>query len=263
MTLTKTSDDAVAVAAARLQLAYDQATPCPPVRDLIGADDLDLAYAVQRIGRDHRIAHGAQRVGWKIGLTSAAVQKQLGVDRPDFGVLFDDMVRPGDEPIPVVQLLQPKIEAEVAFMLASDLDGATDPDAVRRAIGWAVAAFEIVDSRVAGWDITIADTVADNASSGLYVLGADRRTLDEIETTSIAMQMTKDGATVSSGIGADCLGDPINAVSWLATAAASYGDPLRAGDLILSGALGPMVAVQAGSFVAELSQLGAVHATFV
>lgn len=260
---TSPTDDAVSAAALQLQRAHDQSRPCPPVRELIGGEDLDVAYAVQRVGRKRRIDGGARRVGWKIGLTSPAVQRQLGVDRPDFGILFDDMACPPDEEISVDRLLQPKIEAEVAFVFGTDLAGSTDPASVRRAIAYVLPALEIVDSRIANWDITITDTIADNASCGLYVLGGERRLLGEIETPTIAMEMTKDGAAVSSGTGADCLGDPINAAAWLATAAASYGEPLRAGDLILSGALGPMVSVEPGTFAAELSQLGTVRATFV
>lgn len=257
-----TDEDQVA-AAERLQEAHREGIPCPPVRELIGAQDLDAAYAVQRIGRQHRLDSGARRVGWKIGLTSRAVQRQMGVDRPDFGVLFDDMDCPQGTPIGPDRLLQPRIEAEVAFMLAADLDGPTDVDTVRRAMAYATPALEIVDSRIAGWDITIADTIADNASCGLYVLGDDQRALADLETTTIAMQMTADGEVVSSGRGADCLGDPVAAAAWLATAAAAYGEPLRAGDVILSGALGPMVNVTAGTtFLAELSQLGSVQATF-
>ncbi len=146
--------------------------PCPPVRDLIGADNVDAAYAVQQQLTRARIEAGARVVGRKIGLTSPAVRRQLGVDQPDFGVLFDDMDVSALAEVPMHTLLQPKVEAEIAFVLSDDLSaGDLTADQVRGAVAYAVAALEIVDSRIAGWDITIADTIADNASSGLFVLG--------------------------------------------------------------------------------------------
>jgi 2-keto-4-pentenoate hydratase len=127
-------------------------------------------------------------VGHKIGLTSAAVRRQFGVDQPDFGVLFDDMDVSDLATVPVDLLLQPKVEAEVAFVLADDLDGDLSPGRVRKAVAYAVAALEIVDSRVRGWDITLADTIADNASSGLFVLGRDRVPLDAFEPADTVME---------------------------------------------------------------------------
>ena len=250
-------------AAQRLQDAAASLAPCPPVRDLIGSDDVDTAYAVQRLITSARSDGGGSVVGRKIGLTSPAVQAQLGVDRPDFGVLFADMACVGGV-VPTGRLLQPKVEAEIAFVLVQDLaDGELDLEQVRGAVGYAVAALEIVDSRIAGWDITFADTVADNASSGLYVLGEGRRTLADFEPVRATMAMTLDGEVVSRGTGADCLGDPLNALQWLARTAHEVGDPLRAGQVVLSGALGPMVAVQAGSRVTALvSGLGEVSAVF-
>jgi 2-keto-4-pentenoate hydratase len=203
-------------------------------------------------------------VGRKIGLTSPAVQAQIGVDEPDFGVLFDDMAYDDGAVLPSGRLLQPRAEAEIAFVLAEDLvDGSLDHARVSAAVGYAVAALEIVDSRIAGWDISYGDTVADNASSGLYVLGARRLRLDEFTPVDVEMSMTLDGEVVSTGTGAACLGDPLNALAWLATKAREFGDPLRAGQVILSGALGPMVAVLPGASVtAEITGLGSVSTTF-
>jgi 2-keto-4-pentenoate hydratase len=256
--------DVVAQAAERLRTAARSGVPCAPVRDLIGADDVDLAYAVQQRQTDARVAGGARIVGRKIGLTSPAVQRQLGVDRPDFGVLFDDMDVSALAEVPSERLLQAKTEAEVAFVLADDLtEGPLDAAQVRGAVAYAVAALEIVDSRIAGWDITFGDTVADNASSGLFVLGGRRLTLAEFEPVDVAMTVHLDGALVSEGTGAACLGDPLNALAWLARTAADLGDPLRAGQVVLSGALGPMVATPPGSHVsADLGPLGPVTATF-
>jgi 2-keto-4-pentenoate hydratase len=177
-------------------------------------------------------------------------------------VLFDDMNCPTGEPVDIGRLLQPRIEAEIAFILAADLDDRVDPAAVAAATGQVAAALEIVDSRVAGWDITITDTVADNASSGLFVLG-DRRALGDLDLVACAMTMRRDGATVSTGRGADCLGDPLAAVAWLASTAREYGQPLRAGEIILSGALGPMVPVRPGdAFTATVTGIGSVTARF-
>jgi 2-keto-4-pentenoate hydratase len=255
---------AATAAVNRLEQAAHTRVPCAPVRDLIGADDVNLAYAVQWQLTERRLAEGARVVGRKIGLTSPAVQKQLGVDRPDFGVLFADMDVSDLPEVPSKRLLQPKTEAEVAFVLGADLvDGPLDVAQVRAAVAYATAALEIVDSRIAGWDITFGDTVADNASSGLFVLGERRLTLDEFEPVEVQMTLDLDGEHVSTGSGAACLGDPLIALSWLARTARDLGDPLRAGQVVLSGALGPMVATPPGSVVtADLGPLGTVSATF-
>ncbi|MFI0452773.1 2-keto-4-pentenoate hydratase [Actinomadura sp. 6N118] len=251
-------------AARRLTEAATSGVPCDPVRDLIGATDIRDAYAVQDRLTQARLAAGARRVGRKIGLTSPAVQRQLGVDQPDFGVLFDDMDLSAAAQVPSGRLLQPKAEAEIAFVLGADLaDGDLDDGQVRAAVDYAVAALEIVDSRIAGWDITIADTVADNASSGLFVLAGRRLTLKEFEPRDVTMRLLLDGDPVSEGTGAACLGDPLIALAWLARTVRDLGQPLRAGEVVLSGALGPMVAVGPGSTVhAELSGLGPVTAVF-
>jgi 2-keto-4-pentenoate hydratase len=252
------------LAVRRLREAADRGVPCPPVRDLIGPDDVTSAYAVQRTQTRSRLDAGAMIVGRKIGLTSPAVQRQLGVDQPDFGVLFDDMDVSKHPEIDYARLLQPKIEAEIAFVLGGDLvDGDLTTSQVRGAVDYAVAALEIVDSRIAGWDITIADTIADNASSGLFVLGAHRQTLDSFEPVDTVMTMTADGEVASEGTGRACLGDPLAALAWLARTARELGDPLRAGQVVLSGALGPMVPVHPGMAVtASISGLGMVEACF-
>lgn len=251
-------------AADRLRHAAASATPCAPVRDLIGAENLAAAYAVQSRLIDARRGAGATVVGRKIGLTSPAVQQQLGVEQPDFGWLLDDMDLTEADEVPMSRLLQPKAEAEVAFVLAADLaDGPLDDAQVRGAVDYVVAALEIVDSRIAGWDIRFGDTVADNASSGLFVLGTERRTLDQVEPVEVEMTMSVDGQPVSAGRGAACLGDPLNALAWLARTAREYGEPLRAGQVVLSGALGPMHPVHPGAVVtAEITGLGTVTARF-
>jgi 2-keto-4-pentenoate hydratase len=255
--------EATRQAAERLELAQQTLTPCTPVRDLIGAEAA-TAYAVQRAGIARRVEAGATIVGRKVGLTSPAVQAQLGVDQPDFGVLLDDMAHLDGAAISMEGLLQPKVEAEVAFVLGADLaDGDLDDAQVRAAVAQVLPALEIVDSRIAGWDITFPDTVADNGSSARYVLGARPKTLDEVEPVEVEMSMTRNGEIVSTGNGAACLGDPLHALAWLARTARDLGEPLRAGQVVLSGALGPMVAVAAGdTFEAQVTGLGAVTVSF-
>ena len=249
---------AIAEAARRLSEAARTGVPCPPVRDLVVRDDVDAAYAVQARCRDEALAAGRRVVGHKIGLTSLVVQRQLGVDRPDFGVLFEDMSYASGATIASGRLLQPKIEAEVAFELGGDLDGPIDHDDVRAAVSRVLPALEIVDSRIAGWDITFGDTVADNASSGLYVLGentAGTHALGCLDLPAVPMALHIDDELRSQGTGAACLGDPV--------AASRHGDPLRAGQIVLSGALGPMVPVRPGEHVhAEITGLGSVSCTF-
>ena len=251
-------------AVARLQEASSTGVPCAPVRDLIGSGDVPLAYLAQERIISALVSDTNQRIGRKIGLTSPAVQAQLKVDQPDFGTLLQDVAVAEGEPVPHSRLLQPKIEAEVAFVLAADIDD-LDPslETVAAAIGFARPAFEIVDSRIEGWDITMADTVADNASSGLFVLGEAELPLAGLDLVGIQMTLTEDGETASSGTGAACLGSPLIALQWLAKVAAGVGDPLRAGEVVLSGALGPMVPVKAGStYHATLTGLGEVSVTF-
>lgn len=263
------STTSVEAAVERLSQAQATGVPCAPVRDLIGTDDLDAAYAVQQGLVQARIAGGARVVGRKIGATSKAVQDQLGVDQPDFGYLLDDMdvsPRGADEPISMQTLLQPRVEAEVAFVLARDLDLPEDRltlGAVRAAVEVALPALEIVDSRIDQWAIGFTDTVADNASSGLFVVGADGRPVTEVEPRDVVMSLRINGEERSAGTGAACLGDPLEALRWLAVQAARFGDPLRAGHLILSGALGPFVPFAPGDrVVATISGFAPLSVTF-
>lgn len=251
-------------AADRLEIAARNRVPCEPVRDLLGTTDIDIAYAVQQRLNERRTAAGAVVVGRKIGLTSPAVQQQIGVEQPDFGTLFNDMDVSALPAVPGRLLLQPKAEAEIAFVLGADLDtDDLDLRTVRGAVDHAVAAIEIVDSRIADWDIRITDTVADNASSGLYVLGSRQVRLQDFEPREVTMHLLVDDEPASLGTGADCLGDPLNALLWLARTARAFGVPLLAGQVVLSGALGPMVPAPPGTSVrAEISSLGSVTAHF-
>lgn len=251
-------------AAIALRHSAQTGEPIAPLRQQYPQLDAAGAYAIQRLNTEHRLAAGARIVGSKIGLTSPAVQRQLGVDQPDFGMLFDDMAYAEGLPIPMAKLQQPKIEAEIAFVLGRDLDmenpGIVD---VIRAIEFALPALEIVGSRIRGWDIGLIDTVADNASSSAYVIGGSPRRLWDLNLRSCGMQMHCNDELVSSGQGSACLGHPLNAVVWLAATMVRNNAPLKAGYLVLSGALGPMVPVRAGStYTAAIEGLGSVTAAF-
>ena len=248
----------------RLSTARTEARPCAPVRDLLPEADIDAAYTVQSAWVAGQVAAGARIVGHKIGLTNPAVQAQLGVAQPDFGILLDFMACRAGEPVDIARTLQPKIEAEIAFVLAHDLDAdGIEPADVAAATAYVVAALEIVDSRIANWDIRIVDTIADNASSGLFVLGDRRRELGGLDLRACTMTLRRDREEVSTGSGAACLGDPFAAVAWLARTTRAYGAPLRAGDVVLSGALGSMVPVRPGDgFHTEISGIGEVSVSF-
>jgi 2-keto-4-pentenoate hydratase len=243
--------------------------PIAPVRGRIAelagdGDSLSAAYQVQMAITNRRLDGGARLVGRKIGLTSLAVQKQLGVDSPDFGALFADMAASDGEEIAWSRLMQPKVEAEIALVLQHDLPHEKHTVAdLLRATAFALPAIEVVGSRIANWDIRLADTVADNASSGLFVLGTRPVQLNALDLVNCAMVMERRGDQVSVGAGAACLGNPINAAIWLANTLVRMGTPLRAGDILMTGALGPMVVVQPGDvFTARIEGLGEVSAAF-
>jgi len=250
--------------AKRLRDAHESGTPCGAVRADLPERDLDAAYAVQDANTRYWLEHDRRLVGRKIGLTSTVVQTQLGVDQPDFGMLFADMAIPDGEEVPGTAVLQPRIEGEVSFVLGDDLDMemATIAD-VTRAVDYAVASIEIVGSRIANWDINIVDTIADNASSGLFVLGNEPCMLEDFDPRLCGMVVEHRGEPVSVGAGAACLGNPLNAVVWLAREMVARGRPLMAGDIVMSGALGPMVPVTPGEvYEVRINGLGSVRAAF-
>lgn len=220
----------------------------PPLRDALSPTDAKGAYQVQAINTAFWQEHGRRIVGRKIGLTAKAVQDQLGVDQPDFGVLFDDMAIADGGTLDPATVIQPKAEAEIAFVLARDLDNpkATITDVIG-ATAYALPAIEIVDSRIADWKITFADTVADNGSSAFFVLGTEPRLLAGLDLRTCGMLLEVDGRLASLGAGAACLGHPLNAATWLARTLSAAGTPLRAGDIVLTGALGPMVSITVGT----------------
>lgn len=240
--------------ARRLRAAYAGKT-VPPLRDGLDPGDSIGAYAVQGINTRFWQAQGRRIVGHKAGLTSQAVQRQLGVDQPDFGVLFEDMRVADKGTLDPARCLQPRAEAEIAFVLKADLPAIdTTPAQVAAAVASVHAAVEIVDSRIADWNITLADTVADNGSSAFFVLAEAGRPLAGLDLANVTMEMFIGGAKVSTGIGSAVLGDPLNAAAWLARTLAERGAPLKAGEVLLSGALGPMVALRPGDQVHAVIQ---------
>lgn len=249
--------------AERLRNAY-AGGPIPPLRDGLPATDAEAAYAIQSINTRLWSAQGRRIVGRKIGLTAKAVQAQLGVDQPDYGVLFDDMAIEDGGNLLRSKVLQPKAEAEVALVLAHDLTSPTTSlHDVIAATAYALPAIEIVDSRIADWKITFADTVADNGSSAFYVLGRTPRPISGLDLKTCGMVLEINGSVVSLGVGAACLGHPLNAAAWLARTLASRGDGLKAGDVVLTGALGPMVSLTFGDAVrAEIAGLGGCGFTY-
>lgn len=221
-----------------------------PLREWLDPTDADGAYAVQGINTRFWQQQGRKIVGRKAGLTAEAVQRQLGVDQPDFGVLFDDMRVLDGGNLDPAKTIQPKAEAEIAFVLSRDLpDPECTPESVAAAVASVHAAIEIVDSRIADWAITFADTVADNGSSAFFVLADDGKAIEGLDLEGAKMRMLVNGEIASEGIGAAALGNPLIAAAWLARTLAATGDPLRKGDILLAGALGPMVTLSPGDAI--------------
>jgi 2-keto-4-pentenoate hydratase len=225
---------------------------------------VDEAYYIQLENIKKKLSEGQKIVGKKIGLTSVAVQKMLGVDEPDYGHLLDSMVVENGGTIDVKTMLQPKIEGEIAFVLKKDLKGpnVTAVDVIQ-ATDYILPALEIVDSRVQDWKIKLQDTVADNASSGFYVLGGKPTKVEDIDLELLGMVLYQNGEMVNTGVGAAVLGSPATCVAWLANRLADYDITLKAGEVILSGALSGMVVANPGtSFTARFAHLGQVSVNF-
>ncbi len=228
--------------------------------------DIDDAYLIsQRMVACRIEADGERIVGKKIGVTSAAVQEMLGVFQPDFGFLTDAMECPDGAAIGIEgQLIQPRAEAEIAFRLARDLRGpGVSEEAVLAATAYITPCFEIVDSRIRDWRIRIQDTVADNASCGVYVLGVAQLPPQSLELPALRVQVYKNGEFLSEGLGSAVQGNPLTAVAWLANTLGRYNIPLLAGEIILSGSLVPLEPVVAGDQLRlELEGVGAAQVSF-
>lgn len=225
-----------------------------PVEPLIGREPdltLDDAYRISLGILARREAEGERVVGKKIGATSRAVQDMLKVNQPDYGFLTDRMRYREGTPVPVSrELIQPKAEGEIAFVLKRDLMGpGVTPADVLAATEGVAPCFEIVDSRVRDWKITIQDTIADNASSGLFVVSDKLTSVHEVDLVTCGMVLWKNGEVIATGAGAAALGSPVNCMVWLANAMGAYGMPLKAGEVILSGSLVPLIPIAAGDIM--------------
>jgi 2-keto-4-pentenoate hydratase len=222
------------------------------------------AYHVQLATIGKKVDAGSKIIGKKIGLTSKAMHKLLGVDQPDYGHLLDDMVIENDGVIAMSKVLQPKVEGEIAFVLKRDLIGpnVSIPE-VLLATDYVVSALEIVDSRILDWKIKLQDTIADNASSGLFVLGSTKVRPHEVDLAQLGMVFYKNGEIVNTGVGAAALGHPAACVAWLANVLFEFGIVLKAGEIILSGALSAAVNAAPGDqFLARFAHLGEVGVRF-
>ena len=247
-----------------LRAAEQSRHTIPPIAATLPTRSIADAYAVQEANTHFALTSGRRLAGRKIGLTALAVQRQLGVDQPDYGMLFADMEVPDGDIIPHGSLIQPKVEAEIAFVMGAPLTH-RDPTSTELldAIAWVVPALEIVDSRIENWKISIHDTIADNASSARFVIGGPPQRLAGLDLRLCGMVLERNGDPVSFGAGLACLGHPLHAVRWLAAIMAQSGHPLQAGDIVLSGALGPMVTAQPGDrFAARINGLGSVAVSF-
>ena len=246
----------------RILRAYETGELIAPVRTEVSG--LPAAYAIQRATYDAWIKAGRKPAGHKIGLTSKAIQEQLGVHEPDYGALFSDMILANGTHIGPRAVLQPRIEPEVAFVLKRDLVGENvTAEQVIEATDYVVPAVEICGSRIKDWDIRFEDTIADNASSGLVVLGTSKHKPVLADLADIAVKVRLGDEVCAEGRGAACLGNPANAVAWLACALTRLGDRLRAGDLVMSGAMAKMVpAKQGNEFDVDFGTFGAVSLSF-
>lgn len=255
-------DAEVALAADHLWQAWVGNVPCDPVREILG-NDVAAAYRVQELNTSRQLARGDRVHGYKIGLTSKAVQEQLGVDQPDYGPLFESRRIANAGSVDLSRTVAPRAEAEIALVLGRDItDPDVDPASILAATEYASPSIEIVDSRVRDWNISIADTIADFASGCMFVLGSERIDPSKMDLVSVEMTLTVDGTVVSTGSGEATMGDPLVAAAWLARTVIGLGGSLREGDVILTGALGPVHSIIAGQHVvAELTGLGSASFT--
>jgi 2-keto-4-pentenoate hydratase len=235
-----------------------------PLTDGNPAIDVVDAYEIQLINIRQRVAEGARVVGHKVGLSSKAMQQMMGVDEPDYGHLLDEMQAFEDTPVKAGRYLYPRVEVEVGFVLAEDLPGAgcTEDDVLAATAAFAPS-IELVDTRITDWKIKLCDTIADNASSAGFVLGAERVAPNNVDIKSIDAVLTRNGEVVAKGRSDAVLGNPVTAVAWLARKVEGFGVQLRKGDIVLPGSCTRAIDVRPGDhFVAEFDGLGSVRLTF-
>jgi 2-oxopent-4-enoate hydratase len=246
--------------AEKLRVATCDREPIEPLSTTYPGMTEEDAYAIQMIYCGSQLRDGKRLIGYKVGLTSAEAQKQFKISQPDFGHLFNDMSLVEESELSLSKLIQPKIEGEIAFVIGKDLRGpGLSPTDVLGAIEYATTAMEIIDSRIRDWKITAVDTIADNGSSSLFVLSGKKTRLDNLALPHLGMALSRNGEVAVTGAGAACLGNPLNAVVFLANELARNGRPLLAGEVILSGSLGPMIPLRSGeSYTCEIQKLGSV-----
>jgi 2-oxopent-4-enoate hydratase len=247
--------------AGRLWLAEVGADPIEPLSVTCPGLTVADAYSIQSVNARHRVAAGALVVGHKIGLTSRAMQEMLGVDQPDYGHLYDQIVLPSGSQLARAELIAPRIEPEIAFVLGRDLRGPdVDADQVLAATDHVLPALEVIDSRIADWKITLVDTVADNASCARAVLGGEGKSPRGLDLAASLVTLSVNGEVVDTGVGVAVLGHPARAIAWLANALAGYGVGLEAGQVILPGSMTAAVPLGSGDLVrADFGELGSVH----
>ena len=241
--------------ARRLDEAWENREPIAPLSESEGLEDLGHAYEVQTRWSELRQGRGERVVGRKIGLTSFAMQEQLGVGEPDYGSLWSSRhfhVRDGRVEIPAEPFLQPFLEGEIAFLIGEIVGENATPEDVLAATEALAVAVEVVDSRIEDWKIKLPDTIADNASYGGFAVGPWSQSLREADLRTVGMIISKDDSLVAEGLGAASLGHPARAIAWLANKLASFDTSLEPGDIVLSGSLGGAVPVERGDvFVLE------------
>lgn len=264
--MSKKNESIIEICAEYLRQAEDMAQGVEkPISVMYPELSIDDAYEIQIYNINKEVEEGHKIVGKKIGLTSLAMQKLLNVDQPDYGHLLDSMEVKHEHPIEMKRVLQPKVEAEFAFILKEDLarPNITTLD-VMRATEYIVPSLEIVCSRIKDWKIKLVDTIADNASSGLFVLGDKKFAIDQVDLIKTEMTLYKNGSIVNTGVGAAALGNPAYCVAWLANKLYNYGVYLKKGEVILSGALSAAVNAEAGDIItAKFSKLGEVSVKFI
>lgn len=250
--------------AAELAEAERTRVPIAPLTAAHPGIDVVDAYEIQLINIGRRVADGAVVVGHKVGLSSEAMQTMMGVDEPDYGHLLADMEVFEDVPVPAGRYLFPRVEVEVGFVLADDLPGAgcTEDDVLAATAAFAPA-IELIDSRITDWKIGLCDTIADNASSAGFVLGADRVSPKDVDIQRIDAVLTRNGEVVAEGRSDAVLGNPVTAVAWLARKVDSFGVRLKAGDIVLPGSCTRAIDAHPGDeFVADFAGLGSVRLSF-
>ena len=250
--------------AAELADAERSRVPMAPLTSIHSDIDVVDAYEIQLINIRQRVAEGARVVGHKVGLSSEAMQKMMGVDEPDYGHLLADMEVFEDKPVPAGRFLYPRVEVEVGFILADDLPGAgcTEDDVLAATAAFAPS-IELIDTRIKDWKIALCDTIADNASSAGFVLGKERVSPKDIDIKGIDAVLTRNGEVVAEGRSDAVLGNPVTAVAWLARKVDSFGVRLKAGDIVLPGSCTRAIDARPGdAFVAEFTGLGSVRLSF-